>query len=123
MGGFKVKGWKVSGDADSQTTVTDDQMKVDHLETYENVLGMKWNTEKGTLMFICRGFTEDCEGVCRATEVAVTKRKISSVVNSIYDPMGLLTPFTVKSKIILRKLWASSPKLDWDDPVPERKLD
>ena len=33
--------------------------------------------------------------------------------------MGLFTPFTVKSKITLRKLWASSPK-DWDDPVPEQ---
>ena len=34
--------------------------------------------------------------------------------------MGLLTPFTVKSEIILRKLWASLPKLHWDDPVPEQ---
>ena len=49
----------------------------------------------------------------------MTKRSILSVVNGFYDPLGLLTPFTVKCKIILRKLFAHEPKLGWDDDVPE----
>ena len=58
-------------------------MREEHQETYQNVLGMKWNTEKDTLMFIYREFTGDNEGVCSTTAAAVTKRKILSIANSI----------------------------------------
>ncbi|XP_066016122.1 uncharacterized protein [Pocillopora verrucosa] len=49
----------------------------------------------------------------------LTKRMISSQVNSMYDPLGLAGPFTVLAKILMRHLWATSEKLDWDDPIPE----
>ena len=55
-----------------------------------------------------------------AAETTATKREILSTVNSIFDPMGLLAPFTVKAKILLRNLWTILPKLEWDDPIPER---
>ena len=44
---------------------------------------------------------------------------ILSQVNSIYDPLGLAGPFTVRAKILMRRLWGSETKFDWDDPVPE----
>ena len=47
-----------------------------------------------------------------------TKRIILSQVNSIYDPLGLAGPFTVRAKIVLRQLWAMEEKLNWDDPIP-----
>lgn len=50
----------------------------------------------------------------------LTKRMVLSQVNGIYDPMGLVSPFTVRAKIMLRKLWAQDKKLDWDDAMPER---
>ena len=40
------------------------------------------------------------------------------MVCSIYDPIGLIAPVTVSAKIILRKVWASSPSIGWDDPLP-----
>lgn len=46
----------------------------------------------------------------------VTRRGILSTVNSLYDPLGLLSPVTIGGKIILRKIVASS--LDWDDQLP-----
>ena len=49
----------------------------------------------------------------------LTKRMILSQVNSIYDPLGLADPFTVRAKILMRRLWGSETKFDWDDPVPE----
>ena len=42
-----------------------------------------------------------------------------SQVNSMYDPLGLARPFTVRAKILMRQLWATSEKLDWDDAIPE----
>ena len=48
----------------------------------------------------------------------LTKRMCLSQVNGIYDPLGLVAPFTIKAKILLRKMCGI--KLDWDDPMPER---
>ena len=50
----------------------------------------------------------------------LTKRMILSQINSIYDPLGLAGPFTVREKIMMRKLWMSEEEqLDWDDPVSD----
>ena len=49
----------------------------------------------------------------------ITKHQIPSQVNGIYDPLGLISPFTVKAKIMLRKLWALDRRFDWDEPIPE----
>ena len=40
-----------------------------------------------------------------------------SQLNGIYDPLGLLTPFTVKGKILMRDLWTL--QYDWDTPLAE----
>ena len=50
----------------------------------------------------------------------LTKRMVLSQVNGICHPMGLVAPFTVRAKIMLRKLWGRDEKLDWDDAMPER---
>ncbi|KAH9407248.1 hypothetical protein TYRP_012798 [Tyrophagus putrescentiae] len=34
----------------------------------------------------------------------------------IYDPMGLITPYIVHLRLLLRKIWTQG--LDWDEPVP-----
>ena len=34
----------------------------------------------------------------------------------IYDPLGLISPFTLLAKLYLREMW--SRKLGWDDPLP-----
>ncbi|XP_035222986.1 uncharacterized protein LOC118195772, partial [Stegodyphus dumicola] len=34
----------------------------------------------------------------------------------IYDPLGLITPFTVRIKLLLQKLWLR--KLSWDEELP-----
>ena len=49
----------------------------------------------------------------------LTKRMILSQINSVYDPLGLAGPFTVRTKIMMRQLWASETKLDWGESVPE----
>ncbi|KAK3102609.1 hypothetical protein FSP39_012632 [Pinctada imbricata] len=47
----------------------------------------------------------------------LSRRGVLSVVNSVYDPLGFLSPITIFGKIILRKIVASTS--DWDEPLPD----
>ena len=49
---------------------------------------------------------------------------ILSQINGLFDPVGFLTPFTVRSKILMRSLWCGDcAGLGWDDPIPQRNRD
>ena len=48
--------------------------------------------------------------------ITLTKRTLLSIISQIFDPLGLIGPVVIKSKIILQKLWLL--KLDWDDIIP-----
>ena len=50
------------------------------------------------------GNSTNVQPICSIPEV-LTNRMILSQVNSIYDPLGLDGPYTVRAKILMRKLW------------------
>ena len=39
------------------------------------------------------------------SETLYTKRKLASLAAKIFDPIGLISPFTVGSKLLLQRLW------------------
>lgn len=47
----------------------------------------------------------------------LTRRGILSTVSSVYDPLGLISPFLLKSKIILQGICKDDAH--WDDPMPD----
>nr|XP_022902869.1 uncharacterized protein LOC111415413 [Onthophagus taurus] len=74
------------------------------------VLGILWHTLHDELGVSVQSEEED---------TVPTKRKVLKTVAKIYDPLGLLGPCTVKSKILLQTLWKK--KLNWDDVLdPEQ---
>ena len=113
--GFKLKNWTFSGQAPKKE-MSVDQVAVQTLmqRDVENemgkVLGMGWETESDSIRFLLKSLDSEME---------TTKRQCLSLICSIYDPIGLLAPVTVTAKIILRKIWASKPVIDWDDPLPD----
>lgn len=73
-----------------------------------NLLGMDWNISDDTLSCVVKDF--DCEET-------LTKRKILSIANGIFDPIGFTSPVMLIPKMILQKSWTL--KLSWDEPLPE----
>ena len=45
----------------------------------------------------------------------LTHRIMASQIYSLYDPMGLLSPITIRYKLLLQQLVLSG--LDWDTPL------
>jgi hypothetical protein len=44
-----------------------------------------------------------------------TKRGILSVVSSLYDPLGFLSPLTFLAKVLLQNLWRIGAQ--WDEEI------
>ena len=123
-GGFQIKEWIFSGDASKQEeTIT---VQKPHTST-EKILGIKWSPYEDQLCFDVKikfspkrkmTASENNE-ISEIPTQQLTKRMLLSQINSLYDPLGLAGPLTVRAKILMRHLWGSDRKLDWDDPIPE----
>ena len=62
------------------------------------VLGVKWNPENDCFfMKPLTNFAKDAS--------AYTQRKIFSLVSSIFDPIGVMSPSTIRFKIVLQEMW------------------
>ena len=124
-GNFHIKGWLLSGCADN----INESFLIP--EEWERVLGLIWVPSTDKFVFNVKiNFSKKIEGVHSKPDIllenmldelptSLTKRRILSQVNGIFDPLGLVSPFIVKAKIYLRKLWTFEPKLDWDDTFPQ----
>ena len=73
----------------------------------ERALGLQWNVEEDTL-----GFTTS------EVNKKATRRRILSVMSSIYDPLGFVAPFTLRAKIILQELCRE--QVSWDEEIPKK---
>jgi hypothetical protein len=79
----------------------------------QRVLGVRWKTDDDVFVFDV--------GMKFGTEHIRTPRQILSIISSVFDPLGILAPVTLVSKLIMQNLWKN--KLGWDDEVPEEELD
>ena len=77
-----------------------------NLEECTSTLGLNWNPVSDS--FVVKVSVP-------VQPVAVTKRTISSVIAKLYDPLGFLSPVTIRAKLMLQSLWIQG--LDWDVPA------
>ncbi|XP_021960659.1 uncharacterized protein LOC110856488 [Folsomia candida] len=96
QGRFDLRGWIWSGEPEYS-----DDVRI------TPVLGF-WNLESDCISLDVKD--EELDGV-------LTKRKILSAANSIYDPLGFCSPVTLMPKLLLQELWML--KTGWDEGVPD----
>ena len=46
-----------------------------------------------------------------------TKRNCLKKIATLFDPLGLLAPYTIRAKMLLQEMWTAG--LEWDDELPE----
>lgn len=72
----------------------------------EKALGINWNIEKDTLTI-----------AVKAKERPLTKRGLLSTIGAMYDPLGIVSPFMLKGRLIMQDLCRMN--LGWDELVPK----
>ncbi len=77
-------------------------------ETQSHVLGLKWVLPEDTLA-VCRGTTIQVPTV-------ITQRLVLKLVSSVFDPLGIVSPFTMRARLILKQIWKTQGQA-WDVPV------
>ena len=81
----------------------------------QKILGIKWNYVQDKLVF---DLTEMAI-LMRNTEP--TKRCIVGVATKFYDPLGFMSPVTIRIKIFFQELCIN--KVGWDEPLSGQLLD
>ena len=71
-------------------------------------LGVEWDSHKDVITF----------SLILPEYNKFTKRTLLSLVSSIFDPLGIISPFTLMGKMLFQRVWCLGPQQGWDDPLP-----
>lgn len=121
IGSFEIKEWVVGKGTGAVHALS---------KTKQMVLGMMLNLEDDEFTFEAKIEIKvgrkrnkrtvkvvNKENIPNMITITLTKAIAMSIINGIFDPLGLIGPFTVKGKMFMRMLWKE--KFDWEDPLPD----
>ena len=141
LGGFKAKQWWISGESHGrdasmlenlQVTVAEKPKVLFKLSKSNNlqVLGSAWNPELDIILFEpALNFSRKSKGVRTEDDLeegdlddklpkTLSRRVVLQQVMRIYDVMGLVSPFVLKARLMLRQTWLLKD-IGWDDVLPD----
>ena len=110
-GGFNLTKWTSnSPDVISKVPYSDRSKKAqEHVLdtlTEDRALGVCWCVQEDQLSFQVQGMDQP-----------LTKRGVLSMLSSVYNPLGLASPFVLRARRIVQNLCRT--KIGWDEPIPE----
>ncbi|GFU33122.1 integrase catalytic domain-containing protein [Nephila pilipes] len=76
------------------------------------VLGLAWQTLDDCLTLDTKGLQEFI------STNKNTKRFLLQAIGKIFDPLGLISPFTIRMKCLIQELWKN--KITWDEELPPK---
>ncbi|XP_036347099.1 uncharacterized protein LOC118756443 [Rhagoletis pomonella] len=107
--GFELRKWATNCD-ELREKIPHASKQISHLLADGDevrTLGIIWNT------------SDDCLSIAvnlTPLPAILTKRVFLSDSSKVFDPLGLIAPCTILSKIWLQRIWRAD--VDWDEPVP-----
>ena len=76
----------------------------------QKILGLQWDVKLDTVEFDFSKIVDD------SPDELQTKRLLIQQAAKIFDPTGLISPFTLKAKLLFQLCWKH--EIGWDDPLP-----
>ena len=104
-GGFRLTKWASSSEEVMDAIPTEERCPGYDDDSHSRVLGVLWDRE--TDHFLFKFVKKDRPH---------TKRNLLSVLCSVYDPLGFITPYVLKAKILFQTLCRLD--VDWDMMMP-----
>ncbi|XP_046614185.1 uncharacterized protein LOC124302277 [Neodiprion virginianus] len=109
-GGFELQKWTSSHPETLVDISRDHQEIAMHLNLDQSpffrALGLAWRPDIDAFAFSPQ---------IHQTRDNFTKRKVLSQTAQLFDPLGWLSPITIRAKIFMQELWALG--FDWDEPL------
>ncbi|XP_034946343.1 uncharacterized protein [Chelonus insularis] len=95
--GFPLAKWQSNSQSLFQKTSqsSGNQQKITFEDCTTKILGLQWNPSSDTFTFTSKSVTH---------ESTYSKRLILSEVAQIYDPLGFVSPITIRAKMLLQEL-------------------
>ncbi|XP_062618012.1 uncharacterized protein LOC134279607 [Saccostrea cucullata] len=124
FGGFHIKHWIISGDHHQEI----DEINIMNTES-EKVLGLVWKPVDDVFTFKVRlNFSRKTKhksheekSTNKSEEIPenLTRRMVLSQVAGVYDPLGLIVPYTLSAKSLIRNLCQGNQSKSevWDKPL------
>ena len=103
---FNFRSWASNSLLLQNQAATDGVLDTDSGIT--NILGLRWDSAADTL-------TLASKKVQLPQDTITTKREILRESSKIYDPLGLITPVSIRAKILMQDIWQLN--VDWDEPL------
>ena len=117
-GGFKLTKWASNSEFVCANIPEDERAPTSTIDFNQceslKALGICWDTKEDTLFF-------DVANKVNAIVDPETKRSLLSIASKLFDPMGLLSPFVIRAKVIFQELWSRG--LQWDEKLPDYILE
>ncbi|XP_055615268.1 uncharacterized protein LOC129761557 [Toxorhynchites rutilus septentrionalis] len=120
-GGFEIRNWVSNSPAFLEQMGEKEKNQAILLDSAnpERVLGIVWNTTDDAFTFTTK--MQDKLMPYLYDGKVPTKRVVLSCIMSLFDPLGLLTPFTCFAKVLIQLLWRMG--CEWDQDIEGEALE
>ena len=114
-GGFHLTKW-ISNCELTLTSIDQADKSPSSSKTFEaeptspSILGLQWNVDADNL--------EVCRGMQKEIPVKITQRAVLSHVSTVFDPLGIVSPFTIRMRLLLKSIWKENGQ-SWDKELNE----
>ena len=113
LGGFKRTKFvsnapNLADQIDGSAQSTESKVIASSKEESSHVLGLKWDHNNDTLVVR--------RGTSSTVTKSLTQRFVFSPVSKVFDPIGLVSPFFVGARLLLKDIWRVSGQ-HWDEEL------
>jgi hypothetical protein len=117
-GGFELQKWSSNSKAmldeiQESTAGKEEHKKIEmKLEAVNKILGLTWDRNQDEFAYAVQ---------LPPPTAPVTKRKVTSDIARLYDPLGWISPSIIQAKILIQRLWLAG--IEWDEELPSPLLE